>query len=210
MLSESLEIDLEKALGGRVLVGAVAENWEEAVRLAGKLLAADGIVEERYVEAMVQVTRELGPYAVIAPGVALPHARPEDGAKEVGLSIVTLREGVNFGSPNDPVYIVIGFVSGLVVFLIFMAIFLATGFAVIVPPMIMLFFPGGAAAVFGNRTGGWKGAVLAGAINGTFLAIGQAVTLPALTHAPELATLADSDWYIIIWLLKAILSLFAR
>ncbi|MEM4762185.1 MAG: PTS sugar transporter subunit IIA [Thermofilum sp.] len=109
MLSESLEIDLEKALGGRVLVGAVAENWEEAVRLAGKLLAADGTVEERYVEAMVQVTRELGPYAVIAPGVALPHARPEDGAKEVGLSIVTLREGVNFGSPNDPVYIVIGF-----------------------------------------------------------------------------------------------------
>ncbi|MEM0258160.1 MAG: PTS sugar transporter subunit IIA, partial [Thermofilum sp.] len=35
--------------------------------------------------------------------------RPEDGAKEVGLSIVTLRKGVNFGSPNDPVYIVIGF-----------------------------------------------------------------------------------------------------
>ncbi|MEM3893040.1 MAG: hypothetical protein QXR12_03710 [Thermofilum sp.] len=61
MLSESLEIDLEKALGGRVLVGAVAENWEEAVRLAGKLLAADGTVEERYVEAMVQVTRELDP-----------------------------------------------------------------------------------------------------------------------------------------------------
>ncbi len=112
--------------------------------------------------------------------------------------------------PQAPTAVVIGFVSGLIVFLIFMAIFLVTGFAVIVPPMIMLFFPGGAAAVFGNRTGGWKGAVLAGAINGTFLAIGQAVTLPALTYGPELATLADPDWYIIIWLLKAILSPFAR
>ena len=112
--------------------------------------------------------------------------------------------------PQAPTAVVIGFVSGLIVFLIFMAIFLVTGFAVIVPPMIMLFFPGGAAAVFGNRAGGWKGAVLAGAINGTFLAIGQAVTLPALTYGPELATLADPDWYIIIWLLKAILSPFAR
>jgi len=69
------------------------------------------VVEERYVEAMVRVTEELGPYAVIAPGVAMPHARPEDGAREVGLSLVVLREGVNFGSPNDPVYVVIGFAA---------------------------------------------------------------------------------------------------
>jgi len=108
--------------------------------------------------------------------------------------------------PQAPTAVVIGFVSGLIVFLIFEAIFLATGFAIIVPPMIMLFFPGGAAAVFGNRTGGWKGAILGGAINGLILAIGQALTLPALTYGPELATLADPDWYVIIWLLKALLS----
>jgi PTS system ascorbate-specific IIA component len=60
---------------------------------------------------MVRVTRELGPYAVLAPGVAMPHARPEDGAREAGLSIVILSEGVNFGSPNDPVYLVIGFAA---------------------------------------------------------------------------------------------------
>lgn len=109
MSSELSELDLERALDRRILVGAAVKSWEEAVKLAGKLLVDDGVVEDRYVEAMIQVTRELGPYAVIAPGVALPHARPEDGAKEVGLSIVTLREGVNFGSPNDPVYVVIGF-----------------------------------------------------------------------------------------------------
>lgn len=112
--------------------------------------------------------------------------------------------------PQAPTAVIIGFVSGLIVFLIFMGIFLVTGFAVIVPPMIMLFFPGGAAAVFGNRRGGWKGAVLGGAINGLILAIGQALTLPALTHAPELATLADPDWYVIIWLLKGILSPFLK
>jgi len=107
--------------------------------------------------------------------------------------------------PQAPTAVIIGFISGLIIFLIFMGIFLATGFAIIVPPMIMLFFPGGAAAVFGNRSGGWKGAILGGVINGAILAIGQALTLPALTHAPELATLADPDWYVIIWLLKGIL-----
>jgi len=108
--------------------------------------------------------------------------------------------------PQAPTAVIIGFISGLIVFLVFMGIFIATGFAIIVPPMIMLFFPGGAAAVFGNRSGGWKGAILGGAINGAILAIGQALTIPALTYAPELATLADPDWYVIIWLLKGILS----
>ncbi len=111
MAESTLEIDLLRALGDRVLVGASARDWVEAVRLAGELLVRDGVVEERYVEAMVRVTEELGPYAVIAPGVAMPHARPEDGAREVGLSLVVLREGVNFGSPNDPVYVVIGFAA---------------------------------------------------------------------------------------------------
>jgi PTS system ascorbate-specific IIC component len=108
--------------------------------------------------------------------------------------------------PQAPTAVIIGFISGLAVFLVFMGAFLITGLAVIVPPMIMLFFPGGAAAVFGNRMGGWRGAILGGAINGTILAIGQALTLPALTYAPELATLADPDWYVIIWLIKLVLS----
>ncbi len=111
MPESTLEIDLLKAIDDRILVGVSARDWVEAVKLAGKLLAESGVVEERYVEAMVRVTEELGPYAVLAPGVAMPHARPEDGAREVGLSLVVLREGVNFGSPNDPVYVVIGFAA---------------------------------------------------------------------------------------------------
>ncbi|MEM4851382.1 MAG: PTS sugar transporter subunit IIA [Desulfurococcaceae archaeon] len=43
--------------------------------------------------------------------VATPHARPEDGALRPGFSIVVLRKPVNFGSHNDPVYIVIGFTA---------------------------------------------------------------------------------------------------
>lgn len=110
--------------------------------------------------------------------------------------------------PFAPTAVMIGFVASTVVFLVFMGIFAAAGWFVLVPPMIMLFFPGAAAAVFGNAVAGWRGAVFGGAINGTFLAIGQAVTWGMLSDtAPELATLADPDWYVIAWLVLGLGSL---
>ena len=95
---------------GSVLVGVEPGDWREAVEASGKLLVSVGAAEEGYVAAMVRTTEELGPYAVIAPGVAIPHARPEDGAIRVGLSLAVLSEPVEFGSKeNDPVDLVFGF-----------------------------------------------------------------------------------------------------
>ncbi len=112
--------------------------------------------------------------------------------------------------PFAPTAVMVGFVSSTAIFLVFMGIFAAAGWFVLVPPMIMLFFPGAAAAVFGNAIAGWRGAVLGGLINGTFLAIGQAVTWGMLSDtAPELATLADPDWYVIAWLVLGIGTIFS-
>ena len=59
-------------------------------------------------EAMVKLVQENGPYIVIAPGLAFPHARPQDGAKVAGLSLIRLLEPVEFGNEdNDPVRLVI-------------------------------------------------------------------------------------------------------
>lgn len=86
------------------------ENWEEAVLFAGELLVKSGFVEERYCLAMVDMIKDLGPYAVITPGVALPHARPEDGIIVPCMSLITLKTPVDFGSEaNDPVKLVIAF-----------------------------------------------------------------------------------------------------
>ncbi len=104
-----------------------------------------------------------------------------------------------------PTAVMIGFVSSTIVFLILMGVFAAIGWFVLVPPMIMLFFPGGGAGVFGNAFGGWRGAALGGAVNGLFLAFGQAITWGLLSDtAPELATLADPDWYILTWLIMLV------
>lgn len=107
-----------------------------------------------------------------------------------------------------PTAVLVGFLSAFVVFMICMLIFGAIGWAVIVPPMIMLFFPGGTCGVFGNATGGVKGAILGGVILGLFLAFGQAITAPMLSNtAPELAQLADPDWYLMVWIFRPLLGL---
>lgn len=86
------------------------KNWQEAVSTAGNLLVNNGNCLPKYVDAMIRAVNEFGPYMVLAPGIALAHARPEDGVVKMGMSIVTLEKPVNFGSPeNDPVKLVIGF-----------------------------------------------------------------------------------------------------
>lgn len=85
-----------------------AKNWEEVIYAGGKILVEQGLVEQRYVKAMIDTVKKMGAYIVIAKGIAMPHARPEDGAKKVGMSLVTLETPVNFGSKeNDPVSVAI-------------------------------------------------------------------------------------------------------
>ncbi|MAT44232.1 MAG: PTS maltose transporter subunit IIBC [Anaerolineaceae bacterium] len=86
------------------------KDWEAAVRAAGNLLVDAGYVSPNYIEAMINAVHEMGPYMVLAPGLALAHARPEDGVLKMGISLVTLAKPVNFGSEaNDPVNLVIAF-----------------------------------------------------------------------------------------------------
>ncbi|MEY2848711.1 MAG: hypothetical protein RI885_1376 [Actinomycetota bacterium] len=92
-----------------VIVKGDAEDWRAAVRLAGVALAASGVAKPGYAEEMIRMIDEHGPYVVIAPGLALAHARPGPEVLADGLAIVTLRSPVAFGHPhNDPVSVVLG------------------------------------------------------------------------------------------------------
>ncbi|SHE77406.1 transcriptional antiterminator, BglG family [Seinonella peptonophila] len=95
LYSSTIRLDLE------------AKDWREATRIAGEILVQNEAVEERYVTEMVRNIEQLGPYVVIAPGVALPHARPEEGVHRVCMSLVRLKKAVEFGNPdNDPVKLI--------------------------------------------------------------------------------------------------------
>lgn len=91
-----------------VVLGARARDWREAVELAGRALTASGATDAGYAVDMVRMVDEHGPYIVVAPGLALAHARPGPAVHRDGLAIVTLAEPVPFGHPyNDPVRVVL-------------------------------------------------------------------------------------------------------
>lgn len=82
---------------------------EEAIRAAGHALFENNYVEKRYIGSMINNYIENGSYFVLAPGLAMPHARPEDGVLKAGISVVTLKDPLEFGSEaNDPVRVVLG------------------------------------------------------------------------------------------------------
>ena len=74
-----------------ITVDCPAATPEEAIREAGNALCRAGACSPQYVQAMIASYRELGPYFVIAPGLALPHARPEQGAIKAQISAIRLR-----------------------------------------------------------------------------------------------------------------------
>ncbi|NER42411.1 BglG family transcription antiterminator [Bacillus megaterium NBRC 15308 = ATCC 14581] len=78
-----------------------ADDWKSAVRLAAKPLLNYEYIEPSYVEAMIKSVEQLGPYIVIAPKVALPHARPEHGVNRVGMSMLRLKEPVYFSTEKQ-------------------------------------------------------------------------------------------------------------
>jgi ascorbate PTS system EIIA or EIIAB component len=96
----------------RARVAVAAADWRAAVRAACAPLAESGALEPRYAERCIALVEQYGPYIVLAPGLALAHARPEDGVRRLCVSAAVLSHPVQFGHPdNDPVDVVFAFGS---------------------------------------------------------------------------------------------------
>ena len=101
---------LQQAFGdGSIKLHQDCLSWRESFEVAGTALFESKRTLSSYTQEMIQAFEELGPYMVIAPGIALAHGRPSESVLETGLSLVTLKTPVEFGSSsNDPVSLVIG------------------------------------------------------------------------------------------------------
>lgn len=90
-----------------ILLKVPSTNWEKAIEAVAQPLITTQVIEPRYVTAMIDSLKEFGPYIVIGKNLALAHARPEDGVKELGISVMTLKQALVFGhEENDPVKII--------------------------------------------------------------------------------------------------------
>ncbi|CAM3193889.1 BglG family transcription antiterminator [Lactiplantibacillus plajomi] len=69
-------------------------NWKEAIAFAAKPLVKQGAVEPRYVDAMIDKVEQYGPFIHIGRGIAMPHARPEDGVNKIGMSVLKVKHPI--------------------------------------------------------------------------------------------------------------------
>lgn len=76
-------------------------NWEESIKLSSSTLLKENVIKESYVRKMIDNVHELGPYIVIAPKIALAHARPEDGVNEIGLSLLISKKSIHFSEKDE-------------------------------------------------------------------------------------------------------------
>ena len=76
-------------------------DWQEAITVAAGPLLSKKSIEDRYVNAMIQGVLDLGPYIVIAPNIALAHARPTDGVIHTDLSLLIVNEPVSFSNDAE-------------------------------------------------------------------------------------------------------------
>ena len=93
--------------GQTVKIVDSVKDWKEAIELCATPLLENQSITPNYIDAIFQLHESIGPYYVLAPGIAMPHARPEQGVNNLGLSMLLVKNGVNFNSEeNDPVYLI--------------------------------------------------------------------------------------------------------
>ncbi|MDR2976042.1 MAG: PTS sugar transporter subunit IIA [Streptococcaceae bacterium] len=69
-------------------------NWEEAIEMAAQPLLRTGVIEESYPQAIISRVKEFGPYIDLGMGICLPHARPEDGVNQIGMTFLRCEKPV--------------------------------------------------------------------------------------------------------------------
>jgi len=98
--------------------------------------------------------------------------------------------------PNYPTSVIVGFLVSLLFGFIGMWFLGVINYPVVVfPALIPTFFTGAVTAIFGNVTGGRRGAVIGSAVNGLILIFGQALLLPLIgSYAPIMRILSETDY----------------
>jgi len=111
--------------------------------------------------------------------------------------------------PFAPNAVIIGFLASFVAGLLSMFLLPVVGLKVIVPGLVPHFFTGAAAGVFGNATGGRRGAMLGAFANGIIISFIPAILLIFMGELGfEGTTFGDSDFGIIGILIASILKAF--
>ncbi len=77
-------------------------DWKKVLQLAAVPLIKNSTITDDYVNAIIEGTEQWGAYYVFEDEkFALPHARPEQGARKLGFSLVTLKQPISFNASPE-------------------------------------------------------------------------------------------------------------
>lgn len=98
---------MKQLLKGNIQIVDEVKDWKTALEIASQPLIEKGKIETRYIDAMIETICKLGPYIVMIPKVAMPHARPEDGVNETSLSLLKLNKAIEFSPEKNKVQLIL-------------------------------------------------------------------------------------------------------
>ncbi len=87
----------------KVDILVVNENltWREAIRTASQPLLERNVIRREYVDSMIQLVEDYGPYIVLQNGVAIAHSKSTDGANLLGLSLLVNKTKILFDGNTE-------------------------------------------------------------------------------------------------------------
>lgn len=88
-----------------------AESWQYAIQHSFNNMLENHSISQSYVDKIIALTQQKGPYMYLGNGVFLAHAAPQDGVKEIGLSLYISKVPIALTTSNHPqksVNIIIG------------------------------------------------------------------------------------------------------
>lgn len=108
-----------------------------------------------------------------------------------------------------PNCVLVGFIVSFFTEILCVIIFPFIGLPIIIPGIMASFITGGTAAIFGNSTGGARGAVIAAFVNGLLLCILPALALPLFAFlGVQGVTFADPDFTSLSLITEYVMKLF--
>lgn len=77
-------------------------DWKEAITESSQVLLEKNIINQSYIDEIIQCVEEHGPYIVIVPNVAMPHSSEKsEGVFDTAISFTKLKNDILFEDGED-------------------------------------------------------------------------------------------------------------
>ncbi len=93
-----------------ILLDVECEDWEEAIKIAGKVMIDNDICDITYINSIIDRVKEFGSYMVMSNKVALPHSKNIGNVFKSKMVLLNFRNDILFPE-NTPVKTMLTFTS---------------------------------------------------------------------------------------------------